>query len=116
MTDEIIISDGAVSCGETNWYATDWQKINLTVKRLQARIVKALQENRWGKVKALQRLLTRSYSAKALAVRKGCDFNHITDETLVFNTDKLNNRPRKSLSYATPNEIFNNTFVASCIN
>ena len=40
------------------------------MRRLQARIVKATQENRWGKVKALQRLLTHSFSGKALAVRR----------------------------------------------
>ncbi len=31
---------------------------------------KATQEKRWGKVKALQRLLTHSFSGKALAVRR----------------------------------------------
>lgn len=40
------------------------------MRRLQARIVKATQEKRWGKVKALQRLLTRSFSGKALAVKR----------------------------------------------
>jgi len=39
------------------------------VRRLQARIVKATQEGKRGKVKALQRLLTHSFSGKALAVR-----------------------------------------------
>jgi RNA-directed DNA polymerase len=32
--------------------------------------VKATQEGRWGKVKALQRLLTHSYSGRAMAVRR----------------------------------------------
>ncbi len=40
------------------------------VCRLQARIVKAIQEGRWGKVKALQYLLTPSFSGKALAIRR----------------------------------------------
>ena len=40
------------------------------MRRLQARIVKAAQEGRWGKVKALQYLLTHSFSGKALAVRR----------------------------------------------
>lgn len=70
MTDEIPISNGAVSYEAAGWYAIDWQKAHQNVKRLQARIVKATQENRWGKVKALQHLLTRSYSAKALAVKR----------------------------------------------
>ncbi|WP_264707681.1 reverse transcriptase N-terminal domain-containing protein [Wolbachia endosymbiont (group A) of Acrocera orbiculus] len=38
--------------------------------RLQRRIVKAVQQGRWGKVKALQHLLTRSFSSKALAVKR----------------------------------------------
>jgi RNA-directed DNA polymerase len=55
---------------EVNWNRIDWAKANQNVKRLQVRIVKATQEGRWGKVKALQRLLTRSYSGKVLAVRR----------------------------------------------
>ncbi|MFC7441744.1 reverse transcriptase N-terminal domain-containing protein [Laceyella putida] len=41
-----------------DWHAINWQKVHRNVRRLQARIVKATQEGRWGKVKALQRLLT----------------------------------------------------------
>ena len=52
------------------WHAIDWQKAHHTVRRLQARIVKATQEGRWGKVNALQRLLTHSFSGKALAVKR----------------------------------------------
>jgi RNA-directed DNA polymerase len=61
---------GASSHQKVNWSEIDWLKANQTVRRLQARIVKAVQENRWGKVKALQHLLTRSFSGKALAVRR----------------------------------------------
>jgi hypothetical protein len=61
---------GASFHGVTDWHAIDWQNVNHTVRRLQARIVKATQEKRWGKVKALQRLLTHSFSGKALAVRR----------------------------------------------
>lgn len=39
-------------------------------------------------------------------LKKGSDFSKVTDDTLLLITDKLNNRPRKSLNYATPNEIF----------
>ena len=38
--------------------------------RLQRRIVKAVQQRRGGKVKALQYLLTRSFSGEALAVKR----------------------------------------------
>jgi RNA-directed DNA polymerase len=58
--------------------ATAWEQINWTqcerhVRRLQARIVKATQEGRWNKVKALQRLLTCSFCGKALAVKRVTD-------------------------------------------
>lgn len=56
-----------------DWHAISWEKVNQNVRRLQARIVKATQQGRWGKVKALQRLLTRSFSAKALAIKRVCE-------------------------------------------
>src|SRR5512137_979988 len=52
------------------WDQIDWSRCERQVRRLQARIVKATQEGRWGEVKALQRLLTHSFSGKALAVRR----------------------------------------------
>lgn len=60
----------AASHAEVDWHAIDWRTVTQNVRRLQARIVKATREGRWGKVKALQRLLTRSFSGKALAVRR----------------------------------------------
>jgi RNA-directed DNA polymerase len=44
----------AASDAEVDWQAINWQKVNQNVRRLQARIVKATREGRWGKVKALQ--------------------------------------------------------------
>ena len=64
------IQAGALSRGEMNWQAIDWQAAHQTVRRLQARIVKAIQEGRWSKVKALQHLLTHSFSGKVLAVKQ----------------------------------------------
>ncbi len=61
---------GAASPQTVDWQAIDWHKAHRNVRRLQARIVKAKQEGRWGKVKALQRLLTHSFSGKALAVKR----------------------------------------------
>jgi hypothetical protein len=60
---------GAFSDAQVTWSMINWNKVYRTVRRLQARIVKATQAKRWGKVKALQRLLTRSFSAKVLDVR-----------------------------------------------
>jgi len=61
---------GASFHGVTDWHAIDWQSVNQNVRRLQERIVKATKEGKWNKVKALQRLLTHSFSGKALAVRR----------------------------------------------
>jgi RNA-directed DNA polymerase len=63
-------SAGAASHALEQWHAINWQNVHQNVRRLQARIVKATKEGRWGKVKALQRLLTHSFSGKALAVRR----------------------------------------------
>jgi len=54
----------------SSWEAVDWRTIKKEVLRLQMRIAKATREGRWGKVKALHWLLTRSSSAKLLAVRR----------------------------------------------
>jgi RNA-directed DNA polymerase len=61
---------GASSHRRVDWQAIEWQAVHQNVRRLQTRIVKATQAGRWGKVKALQRLLTHSFSGKALAVRR----------------------------------------------
>ena len=60
----------ATSHAEIGWHAIDWHKANQNVRRLQARIVKATQAGKWGRVQALQRLLTHSFSGKVLAVRR----------------------------------------------
>lgn len=61
---------GAASHGKPDWNQINWRKVRQTVRRLQVRIAKAVKEGRWGRVKALQRLLTTSFSGKALAVKR----------------------------------------------
>lgn len=39
-------------------------------------------------------------------------FSVLTDSDVQFVNDRLNNRPRKSLAFRTPNEVFYNRFVA----
>jgi RNA-directed DNA polymerase len=63
-------SAGAASPSKTDWHAINWQSVHQEVRRLQVRIVKAQQQGKWGKVKALQHLLTHSFSGKALAVKQ----------------------------------------------
>ncbi|EKO1959581.1 group II intron reverse transcriptase/maturase [Salmonella enterica] len=53
-----------------HWDTINWQTIEQQVLRLQMRIAKATRERRWGKVKALQWLLTHAFSAKVLAVQR----------------------------------------------
>jgi RNA-directed DNA polymerase len=60
----------ASSGNAAHWKQMDWPQCERHVSRLQARIDKATREGRWGKVKALQRLLTHSFSGKALAVKR----------------------------------------------
>jgi RNA-directed DNA polymerase len=65
-----VATAGAVSHAAVEWHAIDWLKAHRHVRRLQVRIVKAGQARRWGKVQALQHLLTHSFAAKALAVKR----------------------------------------------
>src|SRR6266478_3676250 len=51
-----------------DWHSINWKKVKRNVRRLQARIVKAIQEGRWNKVQALVYLLTHSFSGRALAL------------------------------------------------
>ena len=55
---------------EMNWHGINWSRCNKIVRSHQVRIVKATKEGRLGKVKALQRLLTHSFSGKAVAVKR----------------------------------------------
>jgi RNA-directed DNA polymerase len=59
---------GAAPERTPDWHSIDWKKVWRTVRRLQARIVKAVAEGRWNKVKALVYLLTHSFSGRALAI------------------------------------------------
>lgn len=52
------------------WKSIDWKKCEAQVKKLQERIVKARKEGRHGKVKSLQWILTHSFAAKAIAVKR----------------------------------------------
>ena len=62
----------AVSSGklEVSWHQIDWYKANQHVRRVQLYIAKATREGKMRKVKSLQRLLTHSFHAKALAVKR----------------------------------------------
>jgi RNA-directed DNA polymerase len=69
-TTVVDLAAGAAPHETTDWHTIEWAKAQRVVRRLQARIVQATQAGRWNKVKALQHLLTHSYSGKVLAVRR----------------------------------------------
>lgn len=52
------------------WRSIDWKQARLEVLRLQMRIAKAVQGGNYGKVKSLQWILTHSFHAKAMAVKR----------------------------------------------
>lgn len=52
------------------WHTVDWRRVHRNVRGMQVRIAKATWEGNWRKVKALQRMLTRSLGGKLLAVRR----------------------------------------------
>jgi RNA-directed DNA polymerase len=60
----------ACASSGVTWDGISWADVQRHVRRLQARIVKATQAGRYNKVKALQWLLTHSFSGKALAVKR----------------------------------------------
>ena len=54
----------------TSWSDIDWSPVEKHVKRLQMRIAKATREGKHGKAKSLQWILTHSFYAKLLAVKR----------------------------------------------
>ncbi|CAL7962192.1 RNA-directed DNA polymerase [Gammaproteobacteria bacterium] len=52
------------------WDDINWRKIVADVRQLQMRIAKAFREGKHGKAKALQWILTHSFSAKLFAVKR----------------------------------------------
>lgn len=70
MTAVQLVLTGASSTSNENWLTIHWERVTKEVKRLQMRIAKAVREKRHGKVKALQWILTHSFFAKLLAVKR----------------------------------------------
>lgn len=52
------------------WESINWKPVKTHIGRLQMRIAKAVREGHHHKAKALQWLLTHSYNAKLLAIRR----------------------------------------------
>ena len=68
---EVSENIGSAFSGEPQtWASIHWKQVLRNVRGMQMRIAKATQEGNWRRVKALQRTLTRSFSAKAWAVKR----------------------------------------------
>lgn len=61
---------GALIDKTESFRAINWSKARRDAIRLQVRIAKAVKEGKHGKVKSLQWILTHSFNAKALAVKR----------------------------------------------
>ncbi len=54
----------------TDWHSIHWRQVHRRVRGLQVRIAEATKNQQWRRVKQLQRLLVRSFAARALAVKR----------------------------------------------
>lgn len=67
---DAIPSGDVASTRWTDWHTIPWAEAFQHVRRLQARIAKAAEDENWRSVKRLQKLLVRSTTARAVAVRR----------------------------------------------
>src|SRR5579872_7338870 len=63
-------ADSAASRSVSEWDQIPWPIVHDRVRRLQTRIAQATRDQDWRRVKALQRFVVNSFSAKALAVKR----------------------------------------------
>jgi len=91
---------GAPSTKSILWKTIIWSTVQYEVERLQLRIAKAINTGRYHKVKALQWLLTHSFSAKLLAIKRATE--NAGKKTpgidgVVFKTNKKNIKDNRGL-------------------
>ncbi|EPJ42988.1 MAG: RNA-directed DNA polymerase [Osedax symbiont Rs1] len=65
----IAVTASAPSTSAQNWNQVNWPRVRAVVYQMQMRIAKSVRQGRWGKARALQHLLSRSFYAKLLAVK-----------------------------------------------
>ena len=69
-TAAMLIGASSSNSAHLDWEDISWPKVTKFVRRLQVRIAKAYREGKHGKVKSLQWLLTHSFYAKLLAIKR----------------------------------------------
>jgi RNA-directed DNA polymerase len=65
-----VIKTGAPSTDAQHWKQINWKTVKAFVYRMQMRIAKSIREGRWGKAKALQHLLSRSFYGRLWAIKR----------------------------------------------
>lgn len=88
-----------INVGKVAWKSLNWQKIETVVFKLQKRIYRASQSGNVVLVRRLQKLLSKSYYAKCLAVRK------VTQDNAGKKTAGIDGL--KSLNYAQRIKLIN---------
>ena len=83
---EITTKSVTVAINDTGWHSINWKRAHRHIKTIQSRTAKATCNHQWRTVKRLQRLLVRSFSARALAVKRVTEITGVTTPEL---TDKL---------------------------
>lgn len=64
------MSETSITKTTVEWHSINWRKLERRVYKLQKRIYQASQRGDLKTVRKLQKLLLKSWSAKALAVRR----------------------------------------------
>ncbi|CAN7739610.1 group II intron reverse transcriptase/maturase [Paraburkholderia hospita] len=99
---------------DVTWTGINWAEVQRQVSRLQIRIVKATQSGRHNKAKALQWLLTHSFSGRALAVRRVTEnkgkntagVDNVTWKTPVAKTNAIASLKRRGYSPLPLRRVF----------
>jgi len=97
-----------------SWHNIDWKEAHCMVRKLQMRIAKATKEGRYNKVKSLQWILTHSYSAKVIAVKRVTEnkgkntpgIDGITWSTVKAKADAVKELRRKSYNPSPLRRIY----------
>ena len=66
----MVTGRNASGADKSLWHFIDWSEVTRTVKSLQVRIAKAVENKKWRKVKSLQWLVNHSLAAKLLSVKR----------------------------------------------
>jgi RNA-directed DNA polymerase len=91
---------------QADWDTINWHKTNRAVHNLRRRIFRATQEGNLKKVRSLQKLMLKSYSNRAVSVRRVTQMNAGKNtpgvDKLVIKTPEARGRMVDSLAHCSP--------------